>query len=291
MHALSNGFLSIIVSVLIIGGPLTLFAIIKGLNAFLASPKARIVRIAGEQKLGLLVSWDGETYPLEICRVRVDFTELTRGGRATAFSYTFEDKSAKKKSFLVPLQLEADQFAMLTDNGIPAHPRTLARSSVTIEIEDTKGHTVRRKIAKSAIREALHEPTYVVDRTIVDLLPVSAPDEWSLLTRVFPWRKAAAAAAAAPAEAKAEGGHKPAAGKSSAPVEVDFTVTKVWIEPGCIVCDACENEAPDVFHVLPDTCVVRENAPLGNGASIKAAAEGCPVDVIKFTTVPKAKTA
>ena len=27
-------------------------------------------------------------------------------------------------------------------------------------------------------------------------------------------------------------------------------VTKVWIEPGCIVCDACENTAPTVFELM-----------------------------------------
>lgn len=67
-------------------------------------------------------------------------------------------------------------------------------------------------------------------------------------------------------------------------------VTRVWIEPGCIVCDACENAAPTVFHVTDDTCVIRPDAlnaeftkPLS--VEIKEAAEECPVDVIKFEVV------
>jgi len=67
-------------------------------------------------------------------------------------------------------------------------------------------------------------------------------------------------------------------------------VTKVWIEEGCIVCDACETTAPDVFEVLEDTCIVRPaalavefNKP--RSENIKDAAEECPVDVIKFDTV------
>jgi cytochrome b6-f complex iron-sulfur subunit len=67
-------------------------------------------------------------------------------------------------------------------------------------------------------------------------------------------------------------------------------VTKVWIAPGCIVCDACENDCPEVFDVQEDTCLIRPPAlkqdylkPLT--PSIKVAAEGCPVDVIKFETV------
>lgn len=64
-------------------------------------------------------------------------------------------------------------------------------------------------------------------------------------------------------------------------------ISKVWIAPGCIVCDSCENDCPEVFDVQEETCVIRPPAmsaeflkPLS--ASIVVAAEGCPVDVIKF---------
>jgi len=70
-------------------------------------------------------------------------------------------------------------------------------------------------------------------------------------------------------------------------------VTKVWIAPGCIVCDACETTCPEVFQVLHDdgTCIIRPDAlnveftkPLTESI-IQAAAE-CPVDVIKFDKAP-----
>lgn len=69
-------------------------------------------------------------------------------------------------------------------------------------------------------------------------------------------------------------------------------VVKVWIDPGCIVCDACETTCPEVFEVQHDneTCIIRPEAleteftkPLT--ATIIEAAEECPVDVIKFDTV------
>ena len=67
-------------------------------------------------------------------------------------------------------------------------------------------------------------------------------------------------------------------------------VTRVWIEPGCIVCDACETAAPTVFQVTEDSCIIRPeaqaaafNKPLT--LAILDAAEECPVDVIKFETV------
>src|SRR3954464_288311 len=75
--------------------------------------------------------------------------------------------------------------------------------------------------------------------------------------------------------------------------ETHQEIVKVWIAPGCIVCDACENDCPEVFDVQEQTCLIRPPAmnaeflkPLT--PSIQVAAEGCPVDVIKFdlVTVP-----
>jgi len=71
--------------------------------------------------------------------------------------------------------------------------------------------------------------------------------------------------------------------------ETHEIITKVWIAPGCIVCDACENDCPEVFDVQEETCLIRPPAqspdflrPLT--PSIIVAAEGCPVDVIKYET-------
>ena len=81
-----------------------------------------------------------------------------------------------------------------------------------------------------------------------------------------------------------------------------MAITKVWIEEGCIVCNACEAECPDVFHVTDTSCNINgsvredgqdtenrdEMSPLSGSfgtdleASIEAAAAGCPVEVIMF---------
>jgi ferredoxin len=79
----------------------------------------------------------------------------------------------------------------------------------------------------------------------------------------------------------AGGGDAPAAG---AAVSNNYAVSKVWIEPGCIVCNACEGIFPEVFKVT-DTCIVLPTAPLDNGLKIQEAAEACPVEVIKFTKI------
>lgn len=70
---------------------------------------------------------------------------------------------------------------------------------------------------------------------------------------------------------------------AAGPAAENFKVAKVWIEPGCIVCNACEDIYKDVFEVLADTCIIRPNAPLDDGLRMQEAAEACPVEVIKFT--------
>jgi cytochrome b6-f complex iron-sulfur subunit len=71
--------------------------------------------------------------------------------------------------------------------------------------------------------------------------------------------------------------------------ETHSVVTKVWIAPGCIVCDSCENDCPEVFDVQEETCLIRPPAQSADflaplTPSILVAAEGCPVEVIKFET-------
>lgn len=72
--------------------------------------------------------------------------------------------------------------------------------------------------------------------------------------------------------------------------ETHKVITKVWIAPGCIVCDSCENDCPEVFDVQEQTCIIRPPAQAeafvrALTPSIIVAAEGCPVEVIKFDTV------
>ena len=61
-----------------------------------------------------------------------------------------------------------------------------------------------------------------------------------------------------------------------------MTIAKVWIEDGCIACGMCEEICPEVF-VVDDVCHVKLNVDFNEYASgIKAAADACPVEVIKY---------
>lgn len=61
-----------------------------------------------------------------------------------------------------------------------------------------------------------------------------------------------------------------------------MSITKVWIEEDCTSCGLCESECPEVFE-MDDIAVVKEGVDFSQYEDeIKDAAEGCPVEVIKF---------
>jgi len=270
---------NLVISILVVGamlvGPLILLALIKIISRIFGDLSISFEQNKNntESPLQIAVNWDAKSYPYKINRIKIDFTELVRGGRASSFSFTYEDKRYLKRPFVLPLKLSTEQLAMLTDNS--SSQKLLSNSSLSVEIEQTNGKSIRKKIKKLALLKQINNSQALTSSNDnFQLLEAKEIDSWSVFTRVFPWREIVEVEV----ETKAA---KPKA-KAGKKVELDFVVTKVWIEPGCIVCDACEDEAPDVFQVLSDTCIVRDNAPLVDTAAIVAAAEGCPVDVIKF---------
>ena len=44
-----------------------------------------------------------------------------------------------------------------------------------------------------------------------------------------------------------------------------MAIVSVYIEEGCITCDACEETLPEVFHVTDDTCYIKADVRLDGG--------------------------
>ena len=81
-----------------------------------------------------------------------------------------------------------------------------------------------------------------------------------------------------------------------------MAIKTVWIEEGCIVCNACDATCPDVFAVTDTSSTIKasvrqdgkenenrdEKSPLkvelqvSLEADIMEAAAGCPVEVIQY---------
>jgi ferredoxin len=62
-------------------------------------------------------------------------------------------------------------------------------------------------------------------------------------------------------------------------------IKRVWIEEGCMICNACETTAPQVFSVTEDTAILRPQAKqffISDKDRIEEAAEGCCTEVIKI---------
>lgn len=61
-----------------------------------------------------------------------------------------------------------------------------------------------------------------------------------------------------------------------------MAITKVWIEEGCTSCGLCEATCPEVFKV-EDLAEVIEGVNFNDfEEGIIEAADGCPVEVIKY---------
>ena len=64
-----------------------------------------------------------------------------------------------------------------------------------------------------------------------------------------------------------------------------MAITKVWIEPGCILCGSSARTCSAVFEVnfSADSSRVKQGADFTqHETEIKQAAEYCPVEVIKY---------
>ena len=62
-----------------------------------------------------------------------------------------------------------------------------------------------------------------------------------------------------------------------------MTITRVWIEEGCILCGLSEDNCPEVFKVKDAGSTVIEGVDYsGLEEKIKDAANACPVQVIMY---------
>lgn len=62
-----------------------------------------------------------------------------------------------------------------------------------------------------------------------------------------------------------------------------MTITKVWIEDGCIACGLSEQICPEVFKVKDVATVIEGVNYSDYEEKIKEAAESCPADTIKYS--------
>ncbi len=149
---------------------------------------------------------------------------------------------------------------------------------------DMKGPKFRKLVSAANLTVDQFLSVKKLDSVVKLKSPIEIPTR-SFIAETVPGKGAQLAIPTNPAFAShfAGAAAPAAAGGVAAPAAENFKIAKVWIEPGCIVCNACEDIYKEVFEVLADTCIIRPNAPLDDGLRMQEAAEACPVEVIKYT--------
>lgn len=264
---------------------------IAGLSLFIGAfdflfgkPKLTILKsIKGASGFAFGFEWNDGKEPIKIDRIKVRL--FNPFGSPTQVDCS-QDFAAKDSSFGLDVDLGAAYESLMKARGFE-------NSTIQVEVFSSKdGVAFQFDFKAPAFKTKLLNADQTAEQFNKKFMTVENPNlakfgvvpQKSMIADTVPGKgpqlKIATNPQFAGDFAAAGGAAAPTAGGAPA---ANFAITKVWIEPGCIVCNACENIYPEVFEVKADTCIIRPGAPLDNGLRVKEAAEACPVEVIKFT--------
>lgn len=282
---MSTTYIAMIVAILmgiglLVGiGALSLLS--GALNFLFVKPKIEILKSnLGDSGFAFTFKWDQDAEPVKFDRVRLHLfnpfgspkeVDITREFDGSDVDFARDvDMGEQLKKILTASMLDKAtiEIEVTASRDNVTHKQTMKadqfvakRSDAAKSVEDVAAQFV---VVKEKPRFEIPERTFISPP-----LPKTAKQLKLATNPIFAGEFAGAAAA----------------GGAAAPAVQNYSVSKVWIEPGCIVCDACEAIFPEVFEVTDSTCIIRPGAPLDDGLKIQEAAEACPVEVIKFTKV------
>jgi len=250
------------------------------LNFLFVKPKIEILKSTNSDAgFAFTFKWDQDAEPVKFDKIRLHL--FNPFGSPTEVDITREFEGSDT-DFARDIDL-GDQFKKI----LSASP--LDKATVEIEVTASReGVTHKSSMKGSTFVDKRMNATQTVEDVAAKFVTTKSKPLFEIPERSFispPLPKTAKQLKMATNPmfagefAGAAGGGAAAAG----PAVENFTVAKVWIEPGCIVCDACEAIFPEVFEVTDSTCIIRPGAPLNDGLKMQEAAEACPVEVIKFT--------
>ncbi len=256
-----------------------LLSLLSGaLNFLFVKPRFDFLKSEfGDSGFAFICKWDQDAEPVKFDRVRVHLfnpfglpteVDITREFNPSDVDFARDiDMGEKFKTILSATNLEkaSIEIEVIASKESTTHKHSMKATDFVLKIKNAlkplSEVEAQFVVVKEKARFEIPERTFIsppLPKTAKQLKMASNP--------MFAGEFAGAVA-----------------GGGSAPVAANYAVTKVWIEPGCIVCDACEAIAPLVFEVTDSTCIIRPGAPLDDGLKIQDAAEACPVEVIKFT--------
>ena len=280
---MSTSTLALSISALLVVGlvvGLAMTSLLLGaLERYWGTPKLSLLRSQkGERGFAFCFQWNESKEPVHYAALKLClFNPFGRPSRVELF-HPFNKTG---ESFALDLDM-GEGFSAFTAQG-------LDRAQIEVELESPEGVNFRRQYRAENFKQ-LRESA---QQTVGDLQfsPPSStlvPKEnfWTVnrdfIADTVPGKGAQVALPTNPAFTEffqgAGGGGRPEAVEA----QENFAVTKVWIEDGCIVCNACEDIYPEVFKVIADGCEVHPGHPTDDGLRVEEAAEACPVEIIKF---------
>ncbi len=252
-------------------------SLLSGAFHFLfARPKLEILKSAsGENGFAFGLTWNSSREPAKFDKIKLRLFNPFGSPTQVEVSREF---AAHGETFAEDVDMGVGMKQLLGAKG-------LDKASVEIEVYSNKdglSHFFMMKAPafKAKIEKAQQTAKeFNLKNTIVTSKPLYTTVKKTFIAEPLPKSDKSLKIASNPSFAGDFSGDAAGGGGEAKP---NFAVSKVWIEPGCIVCDACEGIFPEVFEVTSDTCIIRPGAPLDDGLRIQEAAEACPVEVIKF---------
>ncbi len=281
---MSTTYIAMIVAILaglglLIGiGALSLLS--GALNFLFVKPKLEIIKSTlGDVGFAFTFKWDQDAEPVTFDKIRVRLFNPFGSPTEVDITREFDGSST---DFVRDLDM-GDQLKRM----LSATP--LDKATIEIEVTATKNSVTHKQTFKAddfvAKRNAATETAddLAPKFTVAKEKPLFTLPERTFISPPLPKTAKQLKMASNPMFAGDFAGAAAGGGGAAAPAVENFSIAKVWIEPGCIVCDACEGIFPEVFEVTDSTCLIRPGAPLNDGLRVQEAAEACPVEVIKFT--------
>lgn len=279
---MSTTYIAMIVAILmgigLLVGIAALSLLSGALNFLFVRPKIEILKSTTENGFAFAFKWDQDAEPVKFDRVRVHL--FNPFGSPTEVDITREFDGSD-----VDFAREVDMGDNLK-KILAATP--IDKATIEVEVTATRDSVTHKQIFKGAdFVSKRNEAAKTVEEVAAQFVVTKVKPKFEIPERTFispPLPKTAKQLKMATNPIFAGDFAGAAAGGAAAgPAVENFSVSKVWIEPGCIVCDACEAIFPEVFEVTDSTCIIRPGAPLNDGLKIQESAEACPVEVIKFT--------
>jgi ferredoxin len=254
-------------------------------ETFFGKPKLSLLRpTKGASFFAFGFRWNSAKENIAIDSVKI---RLFNPFGSPTQSEVYKSFPLQKKSFAMEVDFGPGLVSLLGAKGFEQSVIQVevgsARDGVVFQF-DMKGPKFKQLVNQSELTPAQFVTKYKLDEEVVSQPPIEIPSR-SFIADTVPGKGAQLKIATNPLYAAEFGAAVTSAGASTsatAQAVANFAVLKVWIEPGCIVCNACEDIYPEVFDVQADTCIIRPGAPLDDGLKIQEAAEACPVEVIKF---------